>query len=91
MSVRTSWERGQRGWPERFPLVQAPNAPLLVALGGWLVAAPTEGAAHAAGRAVFSAGLLVWAGAEVFSGANWVRRAMGVAGAAYVVAGLLET
>ena len=26
------WRRGQHGWPERFPLVQVPNAPLLVAL-----------------------------------------------------------
>jgi hypothetical protein len=91
MSAKDLWERGQRGWPERYPLVQAPNAPLLVALGGWLVAAPTEGAAHAAGRAVFSAGLLVWAGAEVVGGANLVRRAMGVAGAVYVIASLLET
>jgi hypothetical protein len=90
MNARALWDRGQRGWPERFPLVQFPNAPLLVAFGGWLLAAPTDGQLHTAGRAVFSAGLLVWAGGEISSGANWVRRAMGVAGAVYAVKGLLE-
>ena len=90
MSVRDLWERGQRGWPERYPLIQAPNAPLLVAFGGWLVAAPTGGSVHTVGRAVFSAGLLVWAAMEVTRGANWVRRLMGVAGVVYVVAGVLK-
>ena len=90
MSAKTLWVRGQRGWPERFPLVQLPNPPLLVAFGGWLVAAPTDGPAHAAGRAVFSAGLLVWAIMEVASGANWVRRLAGVAGVVYVVSGVLR-
>jgi hypothetical protein len=71
-------------------VVQLPNPPLLVAFGGWLIAAPTEGTVHDAGRAVFYAGLLVWAGGEISSGANWVRRAMGVAGAVYVVTRLLE-
>jgi hypothetical protein len=32
-------KRAQHGWPARFPVVQLPNAPLLVALFGWLVAA----------------------------------------------------
>jgi hypothetical protein len=90
VSAKELWERGQRGWPERFPVLQLPNPPLLVAFGGWLVAAPTEGAVHGAGRAVFYGGVLVWARGEISSGANWVRRAMGVAGAVYVVTRLLE-
>jgi hypothetical protein len=90
VNTKELWKRGQRGWPERSPVVQLPNAPLLVAFGGWLVAAPTEGAAHTAGRAVFAAGLTVWAGAEIVSGANWVRRALGVGGLALVVKSLLE-
>jgi hypothetical protein len=32
----------------------------------------------------------VWAAGEVVSGANWVRRAMGVAGLVYVAARLVE-
>jgi len=90
MSPKEFWARGQRGWPEHFPLVQLPNAPLLVAFTGWLVAAPADGPVQAAGRAVFYGGVTVWAAEEVASGANWVRRGMGVAGLVYVVARLVE-
>jgi hypothetical protein len=79
------WQRLQRGWPQRFPLVQFPNVPLLVALGGLLVAALTDGSAHAYARAVFYAGLSAWAWGELADGANWVRRLVGVAGLVYVV------
>ena len=79
------WRRGQRGWPAAFPLAQFPNAPLLVALGGWLVAAMTGGAAHAYARAVFYAGIAAWAWAELTGGVNWARRALGAGGLVYVV------
>jgi hypothetical protein len=76
--------RRERGWPADSPLLQPPNAPLLVAQGGWLVAAVTQGAVRACARVVFLAGLAVWAWQELASGANWVRRLYGVAGLAYV-------
>jgi hypothetical protein len=82
------WRRGQRGWPASYPVAQLPNAPLLVALGGWLVAAATDGSIHAYARSVFYAGLAVWAWEELVSGANWFRRALGAAGLVYVVAKL---
>lgn len=82
------WRRGKRGWPASFPLAQLPNAPLLVALGGVLVAAATHGSMHAYARSVFHVGLGVWAWEELVSGANWFRRALGAAGLAYVVAKL---
>ena len=66
--------------------MQLPNPPLLVAFAaGW---SPRRRMARrtAPGRAVFYGGLIVWAVAEVASGANWVRRGMGVAGLVYVVA-----
>jgi hypothetical protein len=50
------WRRGKRGWPGSFPVAQLPNAPLLVALGGWLVAAATHGSIHAYARSLFYAG-----------------------------------
>jgi hypothetical protein len=81
-----AWRRAQRGWPARFPLVQFPNPPLIAALGGWLVAALTSGPVHAYARAVFYAGLVAWAWAEVLSGVNVVRRVLGIAGLVYVVA-----
>jgi hypothetical protein len=84
-SLRKRLRRPQRGWPASFPLAQLPNPPLFLALGGWLVAALTDGSVHAYARAVFYAGLAAWAWAELASGANWVRRAIGAAGLVYVV------
>ena len=79
------WRRGQRGWPARFPLAQFPNAPLLVALAGWLLAELTDGSVHAYARATFYAGLAAWAWEELAGGVNWVRRAFGLGGLVYVV------
>lgn len=79
------WRRGQHGWPASYPVVQLPNAPLLVALGGSLVAALTDGSAHAYGRATFYTGLAAWAWEELTDGANLLRRALGAAGLGYVV------
>ena len=86
MAFADVWRRGQRGWPERFPLVQAPNAPLLVALAAWLVAALTDGSVHSYARAVFYVALATWAWQELTGGANWLRRLLGAAVLAYVVA-----
>jgi hypothetical protein len=84
-NLRDLWRRGQRGWPAVFPLVQFPNAPLLVALGGWVVAAMSGGSAHAYARGVFYAGIAAWAWEELTGGVNWVRRALGAGGLVYVV------
>jgi hypothetical protein len=76
--LRAAWRRGQRGWPARYPLVQAPNAPLIVALVAWIVArVAADGTMHDAARAVFTAGLVVWAVLELAQGANVVRRVLG--------------
>ena len=82
------WKRGQRGWPPQFPLAQAPNAPLLVALAGWVVAALTDGDVHDVARAVFYVGLAVWAWLELVDGVNWFRRLLGAAGLIVVVAAI---
>ena len=79
------WRRGQRGWPATFPLAQFPNAPLLVALSGLLIAALTDGSVHAYARATFYAGLSAWAWEEVSGGVNWMRRALGAGGLVYIV------
>jgi hypothetical protein len=79
------WKRGQHGWPARFPLVQFPNAPLLAAIAGWLVAAVTDDSVHDYARATFYAGLAGWAWMELLSGVNWARRAIGAGGIVYVV------
>ena len=80
MTLAELWLRGQHGWPAEKPVAQFPNPPLLLAAAGWLVAAATEGIAHDLARAVFLAGLAVWAWLELTSGVNRVRRVMGAAG-----------
>jgi hypothetical protein len=50
-----------------------------------LVAAATDGSVHAYARAAFFTALAAWAWGEMAAGANWVRRAFGVAGLVYVV------
>jgi len=85
LTVRDLWRRGQHGWLADFPVVQLPNAPLLVALGAWLVAVLTDGSVHAYARATFYTGLAAWAWTELADGTNWFRRALGAGGLSYVV------
>jgi hypothetical protein len=54
-------------------------------LAGLLVAAVTDGSAHAYARAVFYAALAAWAWEELASGVNWARRTIGAAGFVFVV------
>jgi hypothetical protein len=82
------WRRGQVGWPRRFPIAQFPNPPLLLALGGWGLAAMAGGTPHDVGRAVFTLGLAVWAWEEAVSGVNWFRRLLGAGALVWIVADL---
>lgn len=66
-------------------MLQPPNLPLWIALGGLLVAVVTDGSVHAYARALFYAALTAWAWEELTSGVNWARRALGAAGLVYVV------
>ena len=84
-TLEDRWRRAQRGWPERFPIAQFPNAPLLVALGGWGVAALTDEEVHSYALATFYVGLTAWAWAELVDGVNWFRRGLGAVGIVYVV------
>jgi hypothetical protein len=83
--LRHIWRRGQRGWPASFPVAQVPNPPLLVAFGGWSVAALSHDSLHSYARATFYVALSAWGGEELTGGANWVRRSLGAAGLVYVV------
>ena len=84
--ISHAWRRAQHGWPPRYPLVQAPNAPLAAALAAWLVAAATDGAAHDYARAAFYAALAAWAWEEAADGVNLVRRVLGAVVLVLVVA-----
>jgi hypothetical protein len=88
MSLVELWRGGQAGWPRRFPLVQFPNLPLLVALAARAITDLTavEETLHRRGRSLFELGLGVWAWQELTDGANWFRRLLGAAGLARVIA-----
>jgi hypothetical protein len=88
MNITALWRRGQAGWPRGFPVAQFPNAPLLVALLGWGLAAATRGSAHDIGRVIFTVALGVWALDEIARGVNWFRRLLGAAVLVSIVAGL---
>jgi hypothetical protein len=85
-ALREIYRRGQQGWPSRFVLVQLPNAPLWVGLGGGVVAAVIDdGVVHDGARIAGTAGLVVWAILELVQGVNWFRRALGAAFLAYLI------
>lgn len=88
VTVAELWHRGQEGWPQRFPVAQFPNPPLLLAFAGWGLAAESDGTAHEVGRAVFTLGLAVWAWEEAMSGINWFRRLLGAGALIAIVASL---
>ena len=67
------------GWPKRYPLVQFPNPPLIVALSASVVARLARGSVHDAARAAFYLALGVWAYQEIVHGSNAFRRALGLA------------
>jgi hypothetical protein len=72
-------------WPAGYPIAQFPNPPLiigLVALGARYLASGTWADALAAIGYVFIA---IWAYLELTAGVNMFRRALGLAGLAYIV------
>jgi hypothetical protein len=77
MNPAELWERGQEGWPRRFPIAQLPNPPLIVACAGWGIASVAEGTPRDLARAAFYVGFAAWAAEEAVAGVNWFRRALG--------------
>ena len=80
------WARFKRltefGWPTSFPIVQFPNAPLIIAFVAGQIAAIAHGGAHADAAAVSFLAMVIWAYEELVYGVNWFRHLLGFA---YVV------
>lgn len=87
-TIRAAWRRAQEGWPRRYPVVQFPNPPLLVALGASVGRRLTDGDTAAAFDAVGRVALAIWAWEELAHGDNAFRRVLGAGGLAVVVVGL---
>lgn len=68
----------QFGWPRRFPIVQFPNAALLVAFASGQAAAMMHGVGHDDAAAVSYAAMTVWAYEELVHGVNWFRHLLGL-------------
>jgi hypothetical protein len=66
-------------WPKSFPIVQFPNAPLIVAFLAGATAGVVHGAAHADARAVSYLAMVIWAYEELVDGVNWFRHLLGLA------------
>jgi hypothetical protein len=83
------WRRFKRltqlSFPRRFPIVQFPNAPLIVAFLAGAAAARTHGSGHAYLAAISFLAFGIWAYEELLHGVNWFRRLLGLAYAIVLV------
>ena len=66
------------GFPRRFPIVQFPNLPLIVALLAGEIGRFLDGAEHSYAASVSYLALTIWAYEELVHGVNWFRRLLGL-------------
>jgi hypothetical protein len=66
------------GFPRRFPIVQFPNLPLIVALLAGGAGAFLDGSEHSYAVSVSYLALTIWAYEELVHGVNWFRRLLGL-------------
>ena len=65
-------------WPKRYPLVQFPNAPLILAFLAGQAAGVLHGATHSYASAASYLAMIVWAYEELFHGVNLFRHLLGL-------------
>jgi hypothetical protein len=68
----------QLGWPKSFPIVQFPNAPLIIAFLAGQAATHTHGTTHAYAAAISYLAMIIWAYEELVHGVNWFRHLLGL-------------
>jgi len=67
------------GFPRRFPIVQFPNAPLIIAFLSGQAATHIHGPSHAYASAFSYLAMTIWAYEELANGVNWFRHLLGLA------------
>jgi hypothetical protein len=67
------------GFPRRFPIVQFPNLPLIVAFLAGETGRFVRGSEHSFAAAVSYLAMTIWAYEELVRGVNWFRRLLGLA------------
>jgi hypothetical protein len=78
----------QIGWPQRFVIVQFPNAPLIIGLTAGEAGKHTHGSSHAYASSVAYLAMGIWAYLELVAGVNWFRRLLGLGYTIYIAAHL---
>ena len=81
-SLLSAWLAFKRltelGFPRRFPIVQFPNLPLIVALLAAEAGTFIDGAGHRYAVAVAYLATAIWASEELLQGVNWFRHLLGL-------------
>jgi hypothetical protein len=67
------------GFPRRFPIVQFPNLPLIIAFLAGEAGSFLDGSAHSYAASVSYLAMTIWAYEELVRGVNWFRRLLGLA------------
>jgi len=79
LSVWLAYKRlTQLSFPRRFPIVQFPNLPLIVAFLAGEVGKFVDGSAHSYAASVSYLAMTIWAYEELVHGVNWFRRLLGL-------------
>jgi hypothetical protein len=65
-------------FPRRFPIVQFPNLPLIVAFLAGKAGNFLDGSAHSYAASVSYLAMTIWAYEELVHGVNWFRRLLGL-------------
>ena len=68
----------QVSFPRSYPIVQFPNAPLILAFSSGLLANHTHGRDHSYAQAISYLAMAVWAYLELVHGVNMFRRSLGL-------------
>ena len=69
----------QVSFPRSYPIVQFPNAPLILAFASGLIAHYSHGLEHAYAQAISYLAMAIWAYLELFHGVNAFRKLLGLA------------
>jgi hypothetical protein len=80
LSVWLAYKRlTELSFPRRFPIVQFPNLPLIIAFLAGEAGKFLDGSAHSYAASVSYLAMTIWAYEELVDGVNWFRRLLGVA------------
>jgi hypothetical protein len=69
----------QISFPRSYPIVQFPNAPLILAFASGLLASNSHGLERSYAQAISYLAMAVWAYLELFHGVNTFRKLLGLA------------